>query len=281
MRVFPARKKTGISSEKKSLHPPLLPLTVKPAAERVGPEMAKAGGSELLSSAEIAFLAKEELIQIMPKIRMAELHFLHVRKTAHSPAPQNDSRSRLLRSHPPQGTVEEMRPPNPIEVPLWLALFFKKRDKCRLKPPDWLEPEALERTLADERANVGQFAEIPFHYIEVAKELLECAADDLPEVHRVRSLLKDIEDVRRGKVERGLRNFDHNTTSVKLTNLSAMELNRIRTVAAGALDEMRTFVPGLEDEQEEQPTQSASQPASSAPGNAQLQEALQRRAERR
>ena len=175
-----------------------------------------------------------------------------------------------------------MRPPNPISVPLWLALFFKKRDKCRLKPPDWLEPEALERTLADERANAGQFAEIPFHYIEVAKELLECAADDLPDVHRVRSLLKDIEDVRRGKVERGLRNFDHNTTSVKLTNLSAMELNRIRTVAAGALDEMRTFVPTSEQEQEEQQaTQSASQAASSAPGNAQLQEALQRRAERR
>ena len=129
-----------------------------------------------------------------------------------------------------------MRPPNPIEVPLWLALFFKKRDKCRLKPPEWLEPEALETTLTEERTNTGQFAEIPFHYIEVAKELLECAADDIPEVHRVRSLLKDIEDVRRGKVERGLRNFDQNTMSVKLTNLSAMELNRIRTVAAGALE---------------------------------------------
>ena len=175
-----------------------------------------------------------------------------------------------------------MRPPNPIEVPLWLALFFKKRDKCRLTPPEWLDPEALEKTLNDERTNTGQFAEIPFHYIEVAKELLECAADDIPDVHRVRSLLKDIEDVRRGKVERGLRNFDQNTMSVKLTNLSAMELNRIRTVAAGALDEMRSFVPSSEQEQEEQQTtQSASQPASSAPGNAQLQEALQRRAERR
>ena len=172
-----------------------------------------------------------------------------------------------------------MSPPNPIEVPLWLALFFKKRDKCRLKPPDWLEPEALERTLVDERSNVGSFAEIPFHYIEVAKNLLECAADDLPNVHRVRSLLKDIEDVRRGKVERGLRNFDHNTTSVKLTNLSAMELNRIRTVAGKALDEMSSFVP--QSEEQEEPMQSASQLASSAPGNAQLQEALQRRAQRR
>ena len=87
--------------------------------------------------------------------------------------------------------------------------------------------------------------------------------------------------VRRGKVERGLKNFDQNTTSVKLKNLSAMELNRIRTVATKSLDEFRTFDAQRPEEQEE-PTQRASQPASSAgPGNAQLQEALQRRAERR
>ncbi len=240
--------------------------------------MAHAGGSELFSSAEIAFLAKEELIMIMPKIRMAELKFLHVCNAIVPLTPAPALTLPLLT----QGTVDEMRPPEPIRVPLWLALFFKKRDKCRLTPPEWLDPEALEKTLNDERTNTGQFAEIPFHYIEVAKELLECAADDIPDVHRVRSLLKDIEDVRRGKVERGLRNFDQNTMSVKLTNLSAMELNRIRTVAAGALDEMRSFVPSSEQEQEEQQTtQSASQPASSAPGNAQLQEALQRRAERR
>jgi GINS complex subunit 2 len=180
-----------------------------------------------------------------------------------------------------QGTTDAMRPPNPIEVPLWLALFFKKRDKCRISPPEWLEPEVLEQVLSDERGNPGAFAEIPFHYVEVAKDLLECAADDLPNVHRIRSLLKDIEDVRRGKVERGLKNFDQNTTSVKLKNLSAMELNRIRTVATKSLDEFRTFDAQRPEEQEE-PTQRASQPASSAgPGNAQLQEALQRRAERR
>ena len=172
-----------------------------------------------------------------------------------------------------------MRPPNPIEVPLWLALFFKKRDKCRISPPEWLEPEALEQVLVEERGNQNAFAPIPFHYVEVAKDLLECAADDLPNVHRIRSILKDIEDVRRGKVERGLRNFDQNTTSVVLRNLSAMELNRIRTIATKALDEFRTFdlQQGGEAEHDE-PTQSQPQPSAD---NAQLREALQRRAERR
>ena len=83
--------------------------------------MAQAGGSELFSSAEIAFLAKEELIMIMPKIRMAELKFLHVRKNAHFTQPHAHTLTLPLL---PQGTVDEMRPPNPISVPLWLALFF-------------------------------------------------------------------------------------------------------------------------------------------------------------
>ena len=38
--------------------------------------------------------------------------------------------------------MDELRPPNPVDVPLWVALFFKKRDTCRMIPPDWLEPGA-------------------------------------------------------------------------------------------------------------------------------------------
>tara|TARA_B110001452_G_C15196029_1_gene415155 strand:+ start:200 stop:811 length:612 start_codon:yes stop_codon:yes gene_type:complete len=202
--------------------------------------------------------------------------------------------------------VDEMRPPNPIEVPLWLALFYKKRDKCRIIPPDWLEPgartrpgmpllaasaahrlplpwtDALERVLGEEKGNQNAFAELPFHYVEVSKELLETAADDLPDVHKIRSLLLDIEDARRQKVERGLRNFDHNTTSVKLKNLAAMELNRIRTVATKALDDMRAFdaQPLGSAQEDDEPSQRPSQ-STGGSGNAQLQAALRRRDERR
>lgn len=60
--------------------------------------MAQAGGSELFSSAEIAFLAKEELIMIMPKIRMAELKFLHVCNTIIPLTPAPSLTLPLLRS---------------------------------------------------------------------------------------------------------------------------------------------------------------------------------------
>ena len=116
----------------------------QPPRQIAGLRMAQAGGSELFSSAEIAFLAKEELIMIMPKIRMAELKFVHVCNTMIPLTPAPALTLPLLT----QGTVDEMRPPKPISVPLWLALFFKKRDKCRLQPPVQLAEDPAGEGLA-------------------------------------------------------------------------------------------------------------------------------------
>ena len=52
-------------------------------------------------------------------------------------------------------------------------------------------------------------------------------------------LLADIEDTRRAKVARGLKNIDRSVTFIKLPDISATELNRIRGVATGALDSLR------------------------------------------
>ena len=40
-----------------------------------------------------------------------------------------------------QETTEAFRPPAPTEVPLWVAAYLKKRDKCRIRTPAWLEVE--------------------------------------------------------------------------------------------------------------------------------------------
>ena len=54
-------------------------------------------------------------------------------------------------------------------------------------------------------------------------------------------LLADLEDARRAKVSRGLKNIDQQTSFIKLTDLSATELNRIRGVAIGAFDGLRAL----------------------------------------
>jgi len=70
---------------------------------------------------------------------------------------------------------------------------------------------------------------------------LSSASDDTEDPNRIRSLVLDIEDNRHAKVQRGLEQLDENTTKVNITNVCAMELNRIRQITAGALDQMRTL----------------------------------------
>ena len=96
----------------------------------------------------------------------------------------------------------------PVEVPLWVAAYLKKRDNCFIKLPEWLEPDNLQASLAEERDNPDRFSALPHHYVEIAKELLQIASDDLPEANKIRGLVADIEDVRRTKLQTGLRNLE-------------------------------------------------------------------------
>lgn len=38
-----------------------------------------------------------------------------------------------------QGDLGPFNPGLPVDVPLWLALNFKQRQKCRIIPPDWMD----------------------------------------------------------------------------------------------------------------------------------------------
>lgn len=38
-----------------------------------------------------------------------------------------------------QGDLGPFNPGLPVEVPLWLAINLKQRQKCRLLPPEWMD----------------------------------------------------------------------------------------------------------------------------------------------
>ena len=40
------------------------------------------------------------------------------------------------------------RPNTLLEVPLWLAIALHTRKKCRIQPPEWMDPDNLQRTAA-------------------------------------------------------------------------------------------------------------------------------------
>ena len=46
-----------------------------------------------------------------------------------------------------QGDYGPFQPNIPVQVPLWLALLLKKRNKCRVQAPEWMQPDKLKGLL--------------------------------------------------------------------------------------------------------------------------------------
>lgn len=44
-----------------------------------------------------------------------------------------------------QGDLGPFNPGLPVEVPVWLAINLKQRQKCRLVPPAWMDVGKLQR----------------------------------------------------------------------------------------------------------------------------------------
>lgn len=166
-----------------------------------------AGQSDLhlstFSAEEVEFISEDEMIEIVPNMRMDPLNLLC-------------------------GDFGPFLPQIATRVPLWLAVGLKKRGKCTIQPPDWMSVERLTQVFEAERGSPGSFQPLPFHYVEISRLLFDHARDDIPDMYMVRSLIEDIRDVRFHKVEVGLEAINSRTHAVKLRNLSAMEVNIVR-----------------------------------------------------
>ncbi|XP_047956334.1 DNA replication complex GINS protein PSF2-like [Salvia hispanica] len=163
------------------------------------------------SAAELEFLAEDEMIEIVPNLRMDALNFI-------------------------SGDFGPFRPQIPTQAPLWLAVALKKRGKCTIRAPEWMSVDKLTQVLEAERDS-DKFQPLPFHYVEISRLLFDHAQGDIPDTYMVRSLIEDIKDVRFHKIGKGLESISgEGTFALKLKNLSAMEANIVRPFVTRALE---------------------------------------------
>ena len=73
----------------------------------------------VLSPEELAFVAEEARVWIVPTMPMETLQLL-------------------------SGAAGPLVPQVPAQVPLWLAVYLAKRNRCTMKPPEWLNKRSLE-----------------------------------------------------------------------------------------------------------------------------------------
>jgi GINS complex subunit 2 len=159
------------------------------------------------------FIAEKEPMTILPNFRMQKLELIACE-------------------------VGPFLPQSPCTVPLWLALFLRKQSRCRIIIPDWLSENALSELVKKEKESES-YQKVHDRYLEIASLLLQYAADDFHDANKIRSLVEDVEHLRREKVRQGLeKTLKSRMALLNLTDLSGMELSEIKPFV---LQSMRTL----------------------------------------
>ncbi|KAL3858772.1 hypothetical protein ACJMK2_009025 [Sinanodonta woodiana] len=167
-----------------------------------------------MDPAEVEFLAEKEPITVVPKFSFDRIYLIG-------------------------GDIGPFSAGLPIEVPLWLAVNLKQRQKCRIRPPDWMDIEKLQEKKQEEMDSKF-FIEMPNqHYMEITQLLLKHAPDDIPHADETRTLIKDLWDLRMAKLRSSIDTFVRgDATHAKLNHLTLMELNTVRPFLTNSLDQL-------------------------------------------
>lgn len=167
-----------------------------------------------MSAAEVEFIAEKELVEIEPNFTYSKIYLI-------------------------QGEFGPFEAGMPTIVPMWLAVNFKQRRRARILPPDWMNVEDLQMKKQEEMESKF-FTKMPCpHYIEVAQLLLKYAQEDIPKADEVKTLIKDIWDLRVAKLRSSIDTLiKSESTHAKLNHLTLMEINSVRPVLTNAMDQL-------------------------------------------
>jgi GINS complex subunit 2 len=90
----------------------------------------------------VEFAAEDEIIDIVPNIRMEALNMICVRRPPPVPTPPPPPfllpTSCISHAAAVQGDFGPFLPQIPTKVPLWLAVALKRRGKCTVRTPGWM-----------------------------------------------------------------------------------------------------------------------------------------------
>ncbi|KAL6478776.1 hypothetical protein MHYP_G00122090 [Metynnis hypsauchen] len=163
---------------------------------------------------EVEFLAEKEMVKIIPNFSLDKIYLIG-------------------------GDLGPFNPGLPVDVPVWLALNLKQRQKCRIVPPDWMDADKLEEIREQERKE-DTFTPIPSpYYMELTKLLLNHAADNIPKADEIRTLVKDIWDTRIAKLRLSADSFiGQQEAHARLDNLTLLEINTTRSFLLDSLNYM-------------------------------------------
>uniref|UniRef100_A0A1B0A5Y2 DNA replication complex GINS protein PSF2 n=1 Tax=Glossina pallidipes TaxID=7398 RepID=A0A1B0A5Y2_GLOPL len=165
----------------------------------------------------IEFIGENSLIGVIPNFSFEPLHLI-------------------------SGSLGPFRAGMPVHVPLWLAIHLRKHQKCRIVPPEWMDIELLEEIKEAEKKS-KYFTKMPSeHYMIEAQLIMSTAPDDVPRCEELRTIIKDIFDIRESKLRTSIDAFIKGEgTYAKLDNLTLLEIHSVRPILPHALDHIARY----------------------------------------
>lgn len=131
-----------------------------------------------------------------------------------------------------------LRPLRRAEVPLWFAILLKKKSRCSIIWPEWLNEETLDALVKEEEENPDRFTPLPPMWRFLALALLKVAPDDCNgDSDTISQYLQALKEVRLSKVRDGLTRI--NESHMQMDNLGVLEVNEIRAVLAKSMSVMQ------------------------------------------
>lgn len=127
----------------------------------------------------------------------------------------------------------------PVNVPIWLAVMFKQKQKCRIVAPEWMDVDVLEEIKEEEKRS-RFFTKMPNeHYMVEAKLILGIAAEDIPRSSDIKTIIKDIWDIRMSKLRTSMDTLMKSGGSYgRLDHLTVIEINSVKPLLPEAMDEL-------------------------------------------
>ncbi|SPP79894.1 probable DNA replication complex GINS protein PSF2 [Drosophila guanche] len=200
-----------------------------------------------MDPAIIEFIGEKCMISIIPNFSNEPLHLIY-------------------------GSVGPFRAGFPVFVPLWMATHLRKQQKCRIVPPEWMDMDTLEEIKEEEKRSKF-FTKMPSeHYMVVAQLVMSTAPDDVPRCEELRTIIKDIFDIRESKLRTSIDAFIKGEgTYAKLDNLTLLEIHSVRPILPYSLDHIARYQRTATASQRDTSMLSASLAgSSSAPGSSSM-----------
>lgn len=166
---------------------------------------------------EIEFIGEKVNISIIPNFQLDVIHLI-------------------------SGEFGPFRPGLPVYIPLWFAMHLRKQQKCRIVPPHWMNVDLLEEKKEEEK-QTRYFTRMPSdHYMVEAKLILSLFPEDIPQSQIIRTLIKDIWDMRTSKLRTLMDAIVKGDDDyAKLDNLSMIEIYTVRPLLPQILDLVDRF----------------------------------------